>query len=339
MRHYLNPLVCILYLTTRCGGKCRQCEARSNWRDPFNPATFAVYETVMKRIRECKELGIKFIELTGGDPLLMDWLPEVLALCNKLGLLTILSVSGPMIVKRLQDWGEEWIKLPWLLRFSVDGDRLSHNSNRGEGFHETIPVGLEVAKRVRPYGTTQLVFTLMPGPDGNMNHDQFASVLQLAEEFSVEINVNPRFGTEFSRRKEGCNESWSTRSDQEKRDLNWLTRQEHIMEQSLAKIDFLQSGGNNLLLPTCRAAEAVVTISADDRLIAPCWHSRYSIIPIGERGLTLKESLESKERLECLGQSGRYFFCKNCMVWCYFGPSRAYSISDPALRRYIIRGT
>lgn len=332
MRHYLNPLVCILYLTTLCGGKCRQCRVRSNVKHPYNPATFAVYETVIRRIRECKNLGVKFIELTGGDPLLMDWLPEVLALCNELGLLTILSVSGPMIVKRLQDWGEEWIKLPWLLRFSIDGGETYHNSNRGEGFYETILVGLEVAKRIRPYGMTQLVFTLMPGSEGNMNRDQFALVFQLAKESSVEVNLNPLFGTEFTGTLEQTN-----LSDQEKRDLHWLTRQEQIMEQSLAKIDFLLSGGNDLLLPTCCAAEAVVTISANDCLIAPCYTSQYSIIPIGAKGL--EAALKSRERFECLGQSGKYFFCEGCMVWCNIGPSKAYSLSDPALQRLVISGT
>lgn len=304
----------------------------------FNRGIDATYNTVVRRIRECKELGIKFVELTGGDPLLFERLPEVLALCKELGLLTILSVSGPMIVKRLQDWGEEWIRLPWLLRFSIDGGKTYHDLNRGEGFYETIRVGLEVTRRLRPEGTTQLMFTIVPGETGNLREDQFDSVFQLADDFLVKVNVNPMFGTEFSETKKKCDELWANLSWEEKRILSRLIGQKLIIEQSLAKIDFLLSGGNNLLLPTCHAAEAVVTISANDSLVKPCWHSQYSIIPIGERGLRVA-TLESDPDQSCFGQSGKFSFCDGCAVWCNLGPSKAYSLSDPALQRLVIRGT
>lgn len=338
MQHYANPLFCILYLTTRCGGRCKHCTVRSDVRYRFNRGIDATYDTVIRRIQECKEIGIKFVELTGGDPLLFERLPEVLALCKELGLLTILSVSGPMIVKRLQDWGEEWIKLPWLLRFSIDGGKTYHDLNRGEGFYETACVGLEVARRVRPAGTTQLMFTIVPGDGGNIRDDQFQSVFQLAEKSLAQVIVNPMFGTEFSETKKRCDELWANLSRGEKLILNKLTGQKLVIEQSLAKIDFLLSGGNNLLLPTCRAAEAVVTISASDKLVKPCWHSQYSIIPIGERGLRVA-ALESDADQSCFGQSGKFSFCDGCTVWCNLGPSKAYSLSDPALQRLVIRGT
>ena len=145
------------------------------------------------------------------------------------------------------------------------------------------------------------------------------------------------FDTEFSGTKEKFGELWANLSDQKKYCLNWLTRQKHIVKQSLAKVDFLLRGGNDLDQPTCHAAESVITISASDRLMMPCYHSQFSIIPIGEKGLLA--ALESKERLECLGQSGRYYFCDGCKVWCNIVPSIAYSLSNPALQRLVICGT
>lgn len=308
-----TPIACIMYLTDRCDGYCWYCTVRSTVRNRFAHGTDADHAKVAKRIVEFKELGGRFIELTGGNPLLMDWLPEILTLCNERELLSSLSLCGPQIVKRLSDWGEEWIKLPSIIRFSVDGDELRQDHIRGGGFHESVRVGLEVAKRVRPKGTTQLALILVPGNNGNINRDQLSSVLELSERFSAVVNLYPLFGTAFSRTKERSDGLWKSITDKEIGDLYWLLDQPGVMEQSRGKVDFLLSGGNKIQKPSCLAGRTVISIGPNDRLSPPCDHNP-NAVPIGKR--KMKDALYSAAYNEIAVRSGRLHGCDSCTVWC-----------------------
>lgn len=295
------PKVLSLYLTSRCDNGCKHCLVRSP-----HPGD-ADFEKTVKNLREFKELGGVYVDLTGGNPLLVPWLPEILTLCKELKLYTSLTVSGPKIPKR----GEECFGLPSLLRFSIDGDEDFHNKNRGKGYFEYIREGLAIAQKVRKNKKTQLIFTVVPGEKGNINRSQFASVLKLAREFQVLVNVNPLFNIRKM-------------SQKELDDLRWFAKQADV-QLSRGKLRFVLEGGNNNCNSTCRAVSSVVTITSDNKLILPCYHSPYAKISI-DNGL--KTALETETRADLKNKEGSLGTCDGCSIWCYVIPSFIYHAFD-----------
>lgn len=282
-----------LYCTTRCDHVCSFCRVRSSYPGD------ADFDKIAGLLLQIKELRIPYVDFTGGNPLLCDWLGEALKLSNRLDQVSSLTVSGPMIARR----GEELIGLPTILRFSIDGDESYHN-HHGHGFYPSILHGLELARSVRQNRPTQLLFTVMPGEKGNIRSEIFCDVLRLAREFGVMINVNPLFDSEFS-------------SD-EMELLLWFAKQADV-QTSRGKLRFIARGGNNIQNPTCKAVSSVLTISSDNRLVLPCFHREVGSISLDD--LNLREAVNSSHRLKAMKMQGKHAFCQGCSIWCYIIPS------------------
>jgi len=288
-----------LHCTSLCDHKCSICEVRSPYPGD------ADFDKVVKLLPQIAELGIRrYVDFTGGNPMLLDWLPEALNLSNCLGLLSSLTISGPMIAKR----GAEIIGLPTILRLSIDGDENYHN-NHGHGYYEYLANGLEMIHDLRRNKWTQLLFTILPGTKGNIRQDILSSVLNLAREFGVLVNINPEFG--------------ATLDDDEIELLLWFAKQADV-QVSRGKIRFITRGGNNISNPTCRAVSSVIAISPDNKLVLPCFHAYNngkSQESISLDNNSLIEALNSQKRRAALKMQGKYSFCHGCSRWCYIIPS------------------
>lgn len=296
-----SPKVLALYCTTRCDNRCGHCLVRDNTLPD------ADFDDVICNLNEFKKLGGVYVDFTGGNPLLVPWLEDSLRESNKLSLYSSLTVSGPQVVKQ----GYKIFPLPNLLRFSIDGGKEYHNANRGKGYFEYIRAGLKIASEVRSNRKTQLIFTVIPGPKGNINRTQFAEVLRLAREFRALVNVNPLFNDlEYS--------------EQEKRDLLWLARQADV-QMSRGKLRFIQQGGNNAKNPVCEAVKDVATISADNFLVLPCYHHITKRISL-KNGL--RPALWNSKRTSTMSKCGQFRFCQGCSIWCYIVPSFMSHILD-----------
>jgi len=196
------------------------------------------------------------------------------------------------------------LERPKILRISVDGQPDYHSRLRGLDESFDIRGILKAVRDIRHGRNTQLIFTAIPGPEGNINRNQLSFVLSLAREFSILVNVNPAFGV-------------ARLSEQEERDLRWSSKQAD-MQMSRGKRRFLLKGGNNHSNPTCQAARAVVTITADDKVALPCYHRRIVELPI--KG-NLRAVYETSLWQETAKKNGRYSFCQGCTIWCYIMPS------------------
>lgn len=305
--HY--PKACSFVCTRSCDNNCKHCTVRSPYP---GSADFDIAEKVA---REFKELGGWYFDATGGNPLLVPWLPDLLKINQEIRLYTSLTVSGKQIIKRTNDWGERWFLLPTLLRFSIDGDREYHDINRGRPSNYDYTVqGIEVATKIRSRKKTQIIFTVMPGAGGNLNRNQFASVLELARRTGVIVSVNLLFNLQYL-------------TPEEINDLRWFAKQADI-QLSKGKIRFVMRGGNNRKNPTCKAAHSVVTISPDGEMVLPCYYKQVEAISILKG---LKAAYDSPERKAVLEQDGRYDFCQGCSRWCYVIPSFLYHILDRAI--------
>lgn len=85
---------------------------------------------------------------------------------------------------------------------------------------------------------------------------------------------------------------------------------------SLPDLDFHYRRGNNITTPTCRVGISTIDIGPDDCLTIPCFHHHTKKIKINGRLYSLFNSYEWKQLFK---EAGRYPFCKNCTIDCYFG--------------------
>ena len=61
-------LLCNYYLTYRCNAYCEFCHFGVH--ENFNDTPYAKIEDFKSNVKQLAELGVRFIDLTGGEPLL-----------------------------------------------------------------------------------------------------------------------------------------------------------------------------------------------------------------------------------------------------------------------------
>ena len=62
-----------------------------------------------------------------------------------------------------------------------------------------------------------------------------------------------------------------------------------------------------------------------NKLIMPCFHNVHSVIEIENN---LKQIIESDRYLKLRNNEGKFLFCKNCTINCYFDPSFLYKFDS-----------
>lgn len=302
------PRSMMLYLTTRCDQKCRHCLVRDSYPGDADK------QLSMQIVHEFAGLGGKYVDLTGGNPALVSWLPDILQLCNALGLYSSVTLSGSAILK-----AQDYLELPTLLRLSIDGCSATHDANRGHGSYAKILDGSELVRSKRTGLKTQLIFTAIPGRDGNLNHYELKSVLSMARSFGLLVNVNPLFGI-------------SSLTSEEIALLRWFGKQAGV-QMSRGKLQFILRGGNNIYDPTCRAIQNTLTVAPDGTMVLPCFHQRRQSIDLRNG---LKAALSSPVRLQLIPKDGRFSFCSTCSIWCYIVPSMLTPFGFPRLHDRVL---
>lgn len=306
-----------IYLTNICGNRCAHCPVRLRY--PFSRGITADFDDVARYTREFAELGGRWIEYSGGDVTLFDRLPELLELCNGLGMKSSISLSGSNVVARIKSWGEKWLRLPFRLRISDEGGKDYLDAYRGRGNSVALQEILGATSRVRAPASYELVFTLVPGNGGNINRANFDAVLGLAKQLGILVNLNPLFGTDFVGNKVEVDLLWANLTSEQRRDIAWIVCQPQINQQSLKKLEFLYKGGNAIANPSCRSGRATLTVF-NNRLLLPCYQNPHGIIPIIG---SLQSTILTKEYQVEADLSGTFDICFGCMIWCNLIPSWA----------------
>ncbi len=74
-------LLCNYYLTYRCNAFCEFCHFGNH--EDFKNTPFANLDDFKNNVRQLADLGVKFIDLTGGEPLLHKEIHLMARVCKK----------------------------------------------------------------------------------------------------------------------------------------------------------------------------------------------------------------------------------------------------------------
>lgn len=291
----MKPVICNYYLTYRCNARCGFCTI---WKDrSISASEEAPVKAVCGNLADVKAAGVKIVDFTGGEPLLYEGLPEVLACSKKTGLKTTVTTNCILYPDRAADMAG----LIDILQFSLDAAAAEeHDSVKGVPSFDSVMESIETARSLGERPT--FIHTVT-----DENFESVSDVISLARSLNVPLFLNLCFSYPGSR---GLSRECAV-------SLSKMARGKGVtIDRGFLR--FVIDGGNRREKPRCRAVSSTIVISPDDCLILPCFHFRTKTLPIrGKLGGLLLSPEVKKERLV----EGTHPFCEGCTVYCYIRAS------------------
>ena len=169
-----SPITAVWNVTNICNLKCRHCYASSGL---FKTQSELTTEEAYALIDDLKNLGVKILIFSGGEPLLREDIFELAKYARRKSLKTILSTNGTLINddigRRIKDSGLSYVGV------SIDGAKERHDWFRGvNGSYEKAVEGLKIMKELGI--KTGIRFTAT-----KYNFEDLKSVIELLEELNI----------------------------------------------------------------------------------------------------------------------------------------------------------
>jgi MoaA/NifB/PqqE/SkfB family radical SAM enzyme len=292
------PLVANYYLTYRCNARCHFCDI---WA--LDPKEEASLETIVNNLKDLKRLGVKYVDFTGGEPLLKKEAPEIYRAAKSLGFITSMTSNTILYPKR----AKEIQGLVDYLNFSLDGgDAETHNQSRGVAIFDTLVESVAIAKSLGEYPVLNHTVTAQ-------NYDRIGEVAELGLKLGARVWLNPAFTAyaNYNNKKNPTPEMV--------RAIEAAAKKYNNLGYNRAALAFIEAGGNDTKNPRCKAVDAVIAISPSDELLLPCYHFAQKGVPIAGK---LYDLYKKSEEVDEFRQSqGQLSVCEGCTVWCYLIPS------------------
>ncbi|MDR0330211.1 MAG: radical SAM protein [Chitinispirillales bacterium] len=287
-----KPLLLHYYVTNRCNARCGFCTI---WQE--RPKVDAAAGDVFENLRQARLAGCKFVDFTGGEPLMHPALPEFLSRAKKLGFITSVTTNCLLFEER----AEELAGLVDLLHFSIDaGSARLHDKIRGCESYEHVIKSIGAAAKNRLYPDLLYTYT-----EENIN--DIDGVWKLARKKRLMLILDPVFAVWGSDKLAG---------DVHRKALEFAKKRGVYLNR--AHLLLRDRGGNHARDPMCRAVTSAIVITPDNSLALPCYHHRCANVKINGN---LKDIIRSDERMDSLNKEGRYAFCEGCHINCYFDPT------------------
>ncbi|MGA2506869.1 MAG: radical SAM protein [Chitinispirillaceae bacterium] len=291
----MKPLLLHYYVTTRCNARCVFCDI---WKEPAIPD--ALCKDVKTNLAAARRAGCRFVDFTGGEPLLNQQLPEFLHSAKEMGFITSVTTNCLLFPERVK----ELACLIDLLHFSISADTQEfHDVQKGSPSFNSVLQSIDIALRNKL--VPDLLFTYT-----ERNISSFEGVFWLAREKKLIVILDPEFA--INGKDPISNTTHRKALEYSKRPGVYLNR---------AHLTFRSGGGNHTSSPLCHAVDSTLVILPDNTLALPCFHHRIDMIPVGKN---LSEILSGSVRQESARMQGCYQFCEQCHINCYFDPSYSY---------------
>ncbi len=299
----LGPVLCNYYLTYRCNARCGFCDI---WE---RPSPLVAPADVERNLDDLRQLGVRIVDFTGGEPLLHPRLGDFLGAAKARGFLTTVTSNGLLYPRR----AEALRGKVDLLHFSIDSP-LPHEHDASRGVRsfgklmESVRLALELGER------PDLLFTVT-----NDNAHRLREIYEtISRPNGLILLVNPLFA---------YNGVGGELSERVLDEVRAFARRPYVYLNP-ALLTLRKRGGNRVEQPDCRAVSTTVVISPFDELVLPCYHAGLEKLPIEGR----LYSLWNGERVAWhRAREGRHAACAGCSINCYFEPSFA---TDPTSRYF-----
>jgi len=292
-------LLCNYYVTYRCNAYCEFCHFGVH--ENFKDTPYANLNDFQSNVEQLAELGIKFIDLTGGEPLLHRDIHLMADYAKQFNMQTSITTNALLYPK----FAERLAGKVDLLHFSLDSpDENEHNQIRKVDCYNSIFESIEIAKSLDEF--PDILFTVT-----NNTYKKLPRMHEIANEKDLVLLVNPVFSY-FG--NPGLTEEAVDYID------DYCDGKINIyLNKGFMKLR--RDGGNDIYNPSCKAVSRVIVISPYNEIILPCYHFENERIPINEsiKEIRISERYNYYQKME-----GRFDFCEGCTVNCYFEPSFAF---------------
>lgn len=296
-------LLCNYYLTYRCNAYCEFCHFGIH--ENFRNTPFAKLEDFQSNVLQLADLGIKFIDLTGGEPLLHKDVDKMAEFARQLKIRTSLTTNTLLYPK----FAEKLAGKINLLHFSLDSpEEDEHNKIRKVNCFNRVFESIKIAKSLGEF--PDILFTVT-----DKTYLKLPRMHEIASNNDLVLIVNPVF-------------SYFGNPGLSQKALDFIEEYCGDKKDVYLNKGFLnlrKNGGNNINDPSCKAVSRVIVISPQNEIILPCYHFGNEKIKIDK---PIKEIRESGKIKYFKKMEGRFNFCEGCTVNCYFEPSFAFPVNS-----------
>lgn len=181
MRRTASPLACGLYLTSHCNFRCGFCNICR-----ISPGFTMPEPEAMNLVGELGKLGVVYFSVSGGEPLTVGYLFDLMARAKACGILYTHIVSNGFLMDR--EKGEKLAEADVSeISFSLDGDERTHDANRRtEGSYKKV---IEAVGHVQGHAPrTKIVLNAILDP---VEPESAVEVVKMAGKLGVKIKVQP----------------------------------------------------------------------------------------------------------------------------------------------------
>ena len=264
------PPVLIFSVTSKCNLHCKGC-----YHQTLRPTASSDLsdERLKRAFEEAKELGISFIVLAGGEPLMRE---ETLSIPAEYPEIMFLMFTNGLLVndKVLEKLGEKRNVVPLL---SLEGYQTDTDDRRGKGVYEMLQKSIDMFKKKGIFWGTSLTIT-------RNNFDEITN-----EEFIeklVKAGCKLFMLVEYTPVEEGT-ENWALTQPQRTE----LLRKRNIFRRKHRAVFIALPWDEEEIGGCLSAGRGFIHISADGN-VEPCPFIPYSDTNI--KNCSLKEALQSK---------------------------------------------
>lgn len=125
-KDYWIPSVISLELTYKCPLFCKHCYREAS----IEYCHFLELDNIKKIANEMKDLGVMYVQLTGGEPMIHPKFPEIVKIFSEKGIMISIVTSGYIMNKRILSSLIENKTNISTIQVSIDGLEETHNEIR-----------------------------------------------------------------------------------------------------------------------------------------------------------------------------------------------------------------
>ncbi|GAB2919760.1 radical SAM protein [Streptomyces mayteni] len=327
-----------LYVTFRCNARCGYCNV---WQDPvFDGHRELTADGLRRCLDELAELGVGYLDITGGEPSLHRELTVAVRHAHQLGMTVDLTTNAIRFPPQAREI------VPLLGTMNVSLDTLDAERYHGIRGTDTLDRTLELVRELGAAGAGNLKLICVVS---GQNADELPRIVDYAQRARVPVYLSPMFSYFAAQRelrppgsvralKLAAVNGRATQAADSARATSLpmpelagrvaALRYEPYTVVSLSFLHHLRT-----LDPAsdtaCAANERILTVGPDGRVLLPCYHEWDASLPWDR---PYRQLVDDPELIRVRDEEvGRRPGCRSCAVFPYLGLAMSYRLTTPFL--------